>query len=707
WNDRDKLIWSLHAGQTAFQVKGYAGNRPYMKKKKGSVDKRNLICEHCRKLGHTKDTCFKIHGVPDWYKDLSDQRKKPGLTNRAYATVEPEPVGEIVGNRGSNLVSDLIEALRLVQNKTPQDPVRVHFTGMEEMAGMGRTTGEQSGSYPRTWIVDSGATSHMCGDARLFHSVSKLTVPIRIHLPNNRVTFATQSGDIRLSPLLVPSFTCYLNLSLILEPLRDVVFMRMSSLTKQTTSATCSSDRQPLASSIDLPFRSPSTVPLDDIPIPSTRPPTSPPSSSRSPAQIVSDPIPLRRSQRSTRPPTWLTHYHCNLTPEPIVSSSDLTSSHTDFMAALSTIHEPSCYKEARVARNGRSLCSRSSLLLNRMTHGRLLICLRVDINNAFLHGFLDEDIYLTPPEGSSIPVGKVLYVDDVLLTHSSEAQIADVIRYLDSAFTIKDLGPAKYFLSLEIDRTGVGTSVTQHKFIRDIICDTGLLSAKPGLTPLPTGVKLSAFDSTKLADPEPYRRLVGRLLYLSFTRPDISFGAQQLSQFVQTPCQSHMEVALHLVRYLKGCPDRGLFFPSSNSFAVSAFCDADCAGCVDSRRSLTGYCIFLGDALIYWKTKKQTTVAQSTVEAEYRSLGTIACKLQWISFLLQDFGLAVATPIPLYCDNQTATHIVANPVFHERTKHLEIDCHLVRDHYKAGFLLPCYTSSKLRLVDMFTKLLL
>ncbi|KAL0374241.1 UNVERIFIED_CONTAM: Retrovirus-related Pol polyprotein from transposon RE1 [Sesamum radiatum] len=190
----------------------------------------------------------------------------------------------------------------------------------------------------------------------------------------------------------------------------------------------------------------------------------------------------------------------------------------------------------------------------------------------------------------------KAVYVDDVLLTSSSEAQIADVKRSLDAAFTIKDLGPTKYFLGLEIDRTGAGT---QHKFICDIISDTGLLSAKPALTPLPARVKLSAFDSTELADPEPYRWLVGRLLYLSFTRPDISFGAQQLSQFVHTPCQSHMEVALHLVRYLKGRPDHGLFFPSSNSFAVLAFCDADWAGCIDSRRSLTGYCIFLGDALI------------------------------------------------------------------------------------------------------------
>ncbi|KAL2232768.1 UNVERIFIED_CONTAM: Retrovirus-related Pol polyprotein from transposon RE1 [Sesamum indicum] len=166
------------------------------------------------------------------------------------------------------------------------------------------------------------------------------------------------------------------------------------------------------------------------------------------------------------------------------------------------------------------------------------------------------------------------------------------------------------------------------------------------------------------------------------------------------------MDAALHLVRYLKGNSDRGIFFPASSSFQLKAYCDADWANCVDSRRSLTGYCIFLGDSLVSWKTKKQTTVARSTAEAEYRSLGTTACELRWISYLLQDLCVPVSTPIPLDCDNQAALHIVANPVFHERTKHLEIDCHLVRDHFKAGFILPSHVSSRCQLAYLFTKLL-
>ncbi|KAK4409255.1 Retrovirus-related Pol polyprotein from transposon RE1 [Sesamum angolense] len=350
----------------------------------------------------------------------------------------------------------------------------------------------------------------------------------------------------------------------------------------------------------------------------------------------------------------------------------------------------------------------------------------QVDINNAFLHGFLDEDIYLTAPDGYPIPAGKVcklkrsLYGLKQASRQWNQELTSQLIRYgfsqsphdhclftqqtTDGFLVLLVFGSSKIFSWTGNSSFHEGLSVTQHKYIRDIILDTGLQNSKPATTPLPTGLKFSAHDVVPLHDPEPYRRLVGRLLYLSFTRPDISFGAQQLSQFVHQPGQIHMDAALHLVRYLKGCPDRGLFF--LQLFHSTAFCDADWASCVDSRRSLTGYCIFLGQALISWKTKKQTTVARSTAEAEYRSLGTTVCELQWISYLLSDFHISVPRPIPVYCDNQAAIHIVANPVFHERTKHLEIDCHLVRDKFKAGFILPSHISGKSQLADLFTKLL-
>ncbi|KAL0331150.1 UNVERIFIED_CONTAM: Retrovirus-related Pol polyprotein from transposon RE2 [Sesamum angustifolium] len=208
------------------------------------------------------------------------------------------------------------------------------------------------------------------------------------------------------------------------------------------------------------------------------------------------------------------------------------------------------------------------------------------------------------------------------------------------------------------------------------------MTTASSVLTPLPPGIKLTSESGALFREPDKYRRLIGRLLYLGFRRPNISFAVQQLSQYLQRPTEQHWHAALHLTTYV----------------------DADWGACVDSRHSVTGYCVFLGSSLISWKTKKQNTVSCSSVKAEYRAMAAGVCELQWISFLLADFHIPVTTPIPFWCDNQATLHITANPVFHERTKHLDIDCHVVRDKYKDGFISPSFISSKLQLADIFTK---
>ncbi|KAL0461671.1 UNVERIFIED_CONTAM: Retrovirus-related Pol polyprotein from transposon RE2 [Sesamum latifolium] len=251
----------------------------------------------------------------------------------------------------------------------------------------------------------------------------------------------------------------------------------------------------------------------------------------------------------------------------------------------------------------------------------------QLDVNNAFLHGYLDEDIFMTPPEGYQVAPGLVM----------------------------------RYFLGLEIARNSDGIYLAQTKYIQDIIADTGLQNAKTVSTPFPQGSKLSYDSGALLQTPDSYRRLVGRLLYLGFTRPDISHSVQQLSQYLNCPCASHWNAALHVVRYLKGCPSRGLFLPADNSLVL---------------------------------------------KAEYRSLAATVCELRWLSYLLADFGVPLTLPIDLFYDNKAAIHILANPVFHERTKHIEIDCHLVRDAYKEGFISPIHVRSSIQFADLFTKVL-
>ncbi|KAL2242961.1 UNVERIFIED_CONTAM: Retrovirus-related Pol polyprotein from transposon RE2 [Sesamum indicum] len=291
----------------------------------------------------------------------------------------------------------------------------------------------------------------------------------------------------------------------------------------------------------------------------------------------------------------------------------------------------------------------------------------QMDVNNAFLHGFLDEDLYMVPPEGYPVQPGLVC-------------------KLLRSIYGLKQ-----------------ASRQWNSKYIHDIVRDTGLVAAKSVSTLFPSGLKLSE-DGALLPDPDRFRRLVGRLLYLAFTRPDVSYSVQQLSQYLTRPCDKHWKAALHVIRYLKGTPSKGLFLPSHSTFELVAYCDADWASCTDSRRSLTGFCIFLGDALISWKTKKQSTVSRSTAKAEYRSMAATVCELRWLSFLLSDFEISISVPIHLFCYNQAALHIMANPVFHERTKHIKIDCHVVRNAYRDGFIAPSHVRSSLQLADLFTK---
>jgi hypothetical protein len=381
----------------------------------------------------------------------------------------------------------------------------------------------------------------------------------------------------------------------------------------------------------------------------------------------------------------------------------------------------------------------------------------QLDVNNAFLHGDLHEDVYMSVPQGvtTSQPnqVCKLLkslyglkqasrkwyekltgvllsqgyqqaasdhslftlhkassftvllvYVDDIILAGNCLTEFHHIKQLLDSQFKIKDLGQLKYFLGLEVAHSQHGISICQRKYCLDLLQDTGLLGAKPAKTPLDPSVKLHQDKAKSFEDIASYRRLVGKLLYLTTTRPDIAFVTQQLSQFLSCPTHTHYDTSSGVVRYLKSSPGRGLFFRRDSQLHLLGFIDADWAGCLDTRRSTSGYCFFLGSSLISWRAKKQHTVSRSSSEAEYRALSFATCELQWLVYLLQDLGVSCIKPPVLYCGNQSALHIAANPVFHERTKHLEIDCHFVREKLHQGIfkLLPIHTKSQL--ADFFTK---
>ncbi|RVW69943.1 Retrovirus-related Pol polyprotein from transposon TNT 1-94 [Vitis vinifera] len=307
-------------------------------------------------------------------------------------------------------------------------------------------------------------------------------------------------------------------------------------------------------------------------------------------------------------------------------------------------------------------------------------------------HNSLGQCIYL------------VVYVDDIVITGSDQDGIQKLKQHLFTHFQTKDLGKLKYFLGIEIAQSSSGVVLSQRKYALDILEETGMLDCKPVDTPMDPNVKLVPGQGEPLGDPGRYRRLVGKLNYLTITRPDISFPVSVVSQFLQSPCDSHWDAVIRILRYIKSTPGQGVLYENRGHTQVVGYTDADWAGSPTDRRSTSGYCVFIGGNLISWKSKKQDVVARSSAEAEYQAMALATCELIWLRHLLQELRFGKDEQMKLICDNQAALHIASNPVFHERTKHIEVDCHFIREKIASGCVATSFVNSNDQLADIFTK---
>ena len=196
---------------------------------------------------------------------------------------------------------------------------------------------------------------------------------------------------------------------------------------------------------------------------------------------------------------------------------------------------------------------------------------------------------------------------------------------------------------------------------------------------------------------------MIGSLLYLTASRPDIMYSVCLCARFQSQPKESHLNAVKRIFKYLKGTSDLGLFYPSSSSFDLIGFSDADYAGSQVDRKSTSGACEFLGDCLVAWHSKKQTSVALSTAEGEYIAAGSCCAQILWMQQTLQDFGISYSN-IPIYCDNTSAINISKNPVMHSRTKHIDVRHHFLRDNVSKGNIELIYISTEKQRADIFTK---
>ncbi|XP_071704142.1 uncharacterized protein [Rutidosis leptorrhynchoides] len=296
------------------------------------------------------------------------------------------------------------------------------------------------------------------------------------------------------------------------------------------------------------------------------------------------------------------------------------------------------------------------------------------------------------------------LYVDDLLVIGSNDNLVEEFKKQMKSEFEMSDLGLMHYFLGMKINQQTSGVYISQKKYASDMLKRFNMFSCKPVTSPLVLNCKLSKEDGDKLADPTLYRSIIGSLLYLAISRPDLAYAASFLSRFMTSPTSSHLGAARRVLRYLKGSLDLGIMFERNKDVKLEGYSDSDWAGSVDDMKSTSGYVFNRGSGAFCWNSKKQSVVAQSTAEAEYIAIAAAVNHAVWIRKLLSDLDLTQDSPTVIYCDNKSAIAIAENPVQHGRTKHINVKYHVIREAEKNREVKLKYCTSDDQLADMLTK---
>ncbi|XP_019241541.1 PREDICTED: uncharacterized protein LOC109221518 [Nicotiana attenuata] len=273
-----------------------------------------------------------------------------------------------------------------------------------------------------------------------------------------------------------------------------------------------------------------------------------------------------------------------------------------------------------------------------------------------------------------------LVYVDDIVVTGNNETTINNIKDTLSKRFSLKDLGLLHFFLGVEVLSSADGLIFSQYNYILDVLKEFSMEESKGVHSPLSTSTQLKLDDGSPLTDAKQYRSPIGKLQYLAFTRPDISYVVNKLSQFMHRPTVIHWTGVKRVLRYLKQTITHGLFFKKQSDHALHIYSDADWAGDLTDRSSTSAYVIYLGLNPISWSSKKQHSIARSSTEAEYRAVAGAVAEGNWTMNLLSELYVPISTTPTVYCDNIGTTYLCQKPVFHSRMKHIAIDFHLVCD---------------------------
>ncbi|WVZ79223.1 hypothetical protein U9M48_026827 [Paspalum notatum var. saurae] len=295
------------------------------------------------------------------------------------------------------------------------------------------------------------------------------------------------------------------------------------------------------------------------------------------------------------------------------------------------------------------------------------------------------------------------VYVDDIIFGSTNEEYCKEFGNMMAKEFEMSMIGELTFFLGFQIKQLKEGTFIYQEKYTGDLLKRFKMDDCKSIETPMATNVKLEADESGIKVDQTLYRSMIGSLLYLCASRPDIMFSVCLCARFQADPKESHLTTVKRILRYLKHTPSIGLWYPKGASFELLGYSDSDFAGCRVECKSTSGGCYLLGRSLVLWSSKKQNCVSLSTTEAEYIAAGSSCAQLLYMKQTLKDYGVEL-TRIPLLCDNESAVKLANNPVQHSRTKHIDIRHHFIRDHVAKGDILLRNVGTKEQLADIFTK---
>lgn len=381
----------------------------------------------------------------------------------------------------------------------------------------------------------------------------------------------------------------------------------------------------------------------------------------------------------------------------------------------------------------------------------------QMDVKSAFLNGYLEEEVYVEQPPGYEIvgqedkvyKLKKALYglkqaprawysrIDSYFLQNgfnrcnseptlytkmNEQCEFIIVCLYVDDLiftgdlaidlfkgpmkkeFEMTDLGFMKYFLGIEVNQNDNGIFISQSKYANDILRRFNMANCKSAPTPIVMRLKLSKDDKGANINPTLYKRVVGSLMYLTATRPEIMYVVSLISRFMESPKDSHWQAGKRILRYVSGTRNYGIQYAKSNEFKLIGYTDSDCVGSIDDRKSTSGYVFHFGIGVVSWASKKQPIVTLSFAEAEYVAATGASCQAVWMRRMLKDLRQEQKEATRIYCDNNSAIALSKNPVFHKRSKHIDTRYHFIRELINNGEIFLVFCRSQDQYADIFTK---